>query len=86
MNIRKNLILEVKGITNVKAITPLLLTGYAEQRTQVFAINDKTLISNKLYTSAKHCLVLAKVDTFMNNKRCVKQCERVQQSTARSSN
>ena len=55
MNIRKNLILEVKGITNVKAITPLLLTGYAEQRTQVFAINDKTLISNKLYTSAKHC-------------------------------
>ena len=32
------------------------------------------------------CLVLAKVDTFMNNKKCVKQCERVQQSTARSSN
>ena len=33
-----------------------------------------------------HCLVLAKVDTFMNNKKCVKQCERVQQSTAMSSN
>ncbi len=32
------------------------------------------------------CLVLAKVDTFMNNKKCVKQCERVQQSTAMSSN
>ena len=32
------------------------------------------------------CLVLTKVDTFMNNKKCVKQCERVQQSTARSSN
>ena len=33
-----------------------------------------------------YCLVLAKVDTFMNNKKCVKQCERVQQSTAMSSN
>ena len=34
----------------------------------------------------KWCLVLAKVDTFMNNKKCVRQCERVQQSTAMSSN
>ena len=37
-------------------------------------------------TYVGECLVLAKVDTFMNNKKCVKQCERVQQSTARSSN
>ena len=31
------------------------------------------------------CLVLPKVDTFTTNKKCVQLCEKVRQSTAKSS-
>ena len=45
------------------------------------------LLQNYSYTdNFAICLVLAKVDTFINDKKCVEQCERVQQSTAMSSN
>ena len=47
---------------------------------------NKTGENQKTAFCRAKCLVLAKVDTFMNNKKCVKQCERVQQSTAMSSN
>lgn len=50
-----------------------------------FFFYDKKTTAKKTLAQAI-CLVLAKVDTFMNNKKCVKQCERIQQSTARSSN
>ena len=80
------------GLQNIR------IFGVMLRRKLAAAANLNTILKRRLHRCkrrvmtqfptvvATHCLVLAKVDTFMNNKKCVKQCERVQQSTARSSN